>query len=191
MVASVRSSMPQAKIVQMTDQDTAPVRGVDEVIRKRWDKRFLMVYRLLHLKDFPASNAVFLDTDVVVQKDLSHIFDENFDICLTRRYGIVRDPTGYNLAEEMPYNTGVMFSKPSGWPFWNQTYECSLSFPKEDKEWWGDQVAIKKAADVTTLKIIELPCDLYNYTPRKHDENLSEKFVVHYKGARKEWMPKA
>src|SRR5262245_31993897 len=60
MVASVRAAMPGARIVQMTDYATKPVTGVDEAIRKRWDGRTLMTYRLEHLKDFPPGDAVFL-----------------------------------------------------------------------------------------------------------------------------------
>ena len=70
MVASIRKTMPTARIVQMTDSNTKPVTGVDDVIRKRYDGKYPMPYRLLHLKDFPDADAVFLDTDVVVQRDL-------------------------------------------------------------------------------------------------------------------------
>ncbi|MBI3571694.1 MAG: hypothetical protein HY082_11445 [Gammaproteobacteria bacterium] len=176
----------------MADTDTKPVIGVDEVIRKRYDGRFLMPYRLLHLKDFPPTNAVFLDTDVIVQKDLSSIFSDAFDIALTRRYKPVRDLTGYDLAAEMPYNTGVMFSRASGISFWQKAYEHCLTLPEQDREWWGDQVSIKAIADNTDLKLKEFPCDLYNYTPRNQDEDVSNKYVVHYKGPhRKEWMWRA
>ncbi len=114
MVASVKAAMPGTRIIQMTDTDTKPVIGVDEVIRKRYDGRFLMPYRLLHLKDFPPTDAIFLDTDIIVQKDLAPVFSEDFDIALTRRDKPVRDPNGYDLAAEMPFNTGVMFSRPRG-----------------------------------------------------------------------------
>ena len=43
-------------------------------------------------------------------------------------------------------------------------------------------------ADTTTLNLKTFPCSLYNYTPDRSDEDLSERFVVHYKGLRKEWM---
>lgn len=192
MVASVKTAMPDARIIQMTDTNTKPVTGVDDVIRKHYDGRFLMPYRLLHLKDFPPTDAIFLDTDIVVQKDLSPVFSEDFDIALTRRYKPVRDLTGYDLAAEMPYNTGVMFSRTSGISFWQKAYEHCLTLPEQDQEWWGDQVSIKATADVTNLKLKEFPCDLYNYTPRKQDEDVSNKYVVHYKGPhRKEWMLQA
>ena len=50
MVASVRAAVPGARIVQMTDLDTRKVIGTDDVIRKDWDQKFLMPYRLLHLR---------------------------------------------------------------------------------------------------------------------------------------------
>ncbi len=189
MVASVKSAMPGVRIIQMTDTNTKPVTGVDDVIRKRYDDKYLMPYRLLHLKDFPPGDVIFLDTDIVVQKDLSPIFEEDFDIGLTKRFKPVRDLNGYDLAAEMPYNTGVMFSRASGTSFWQKSYEHCLTLPKHDQEWWGDQLSIKATADTTDLKLKEFPCDLYNYTPHTPVEDVSGKFVLHYKGPhRKEWM---
>ncbi len=188
MVTSVKQVMPAAKIVQMTDYDTKPVIGVDEVIRKRYDGRFLMPYRMLHLQDFPESQAIFLDTDVVVRKDLAPVFDEDFDIGLTIRLHPIIDPNGVDVTKTMPYNTGVMFSKQAGKPFWAKAHQYCLSLPLEKREWWGDQLSVKAIADTTSLKVKTFPCDLYNYTPKKPDEDLGGKFVVHYKGKRKEWM---
>src|SRR5262245_44288875 len=105
MVASVRAAMPRARVIQMTDYATKPVTGVDQAIRKRWDGKTLMTYRLEHLRDFPPGNAVFLDADVVVRKDLAHLFDDEFDVALT-----YRDETDPSLRltpeayEKMPFN---------------------------------------------------------------------------------------
>lgn len=188
MVASVKRVMPAAKIVQMTDYDTKPVTGVDEIIRKRYDGRFLMPYRMLHLQDFPEPQAIFLDTDIVVRKDLTPVFDEDFDVGLTIRLGPIIDPNGVDVTKEMPYNTGVMFSKQAGKPFWAGAHRYCLSLPEEEREWWGDQISVKATADTSSLKLKTFPCNLYNYTPSSPDENLSDKFIVHYKGRRKDWM---
>jgi alpha-N-acetylglucosamine transferase len=190
MVASVRAAMPHARIVQMTDYDTKKVIGVDEVVRKHWDQKFLMPYRLLHLTEFPAVNAIFLDADVVVQKDLSRLFQDEFDIGLT-----YRDETDPSLRksplahEMMPFNAGVMLSRASGREFWVEAHRLCLSMPDERQDWFGDQLAIKEVAARTPLRIKQYPCALFNYSPSQWGEDLSEKFVIHYKGDnRKLWM---
>ena len=190
MVASVRKAMPHARIVQMSDYDTETITGVDEVIRKHWDRKFLMPYRLLHLKEFPPITAIFLDADVVVQKDLSHLFQDEFDIALTYRDetdpSLRKSPWAYEM---MPFNTGVMLSRPSGCEVWAEAHNICLGMPEDKQEWFGDQLAIKEIAGRTMLKVKRYPCALFNYSPSKWDEDLSEKFVVHYKGTnRKVWM---
>ncbi len=61
--------------------------------------------------------------------------------------------------------------------------------PEESQVWGGDQLEIKAVAETTTLKVKEYPCALYNYSPVDKNEDLSDKFVVHYKGEnRKIWM---
>lgn len=190
MVASVHAAMPGARVVQMTDLDTRKVTGVDDVIRKPWDRKFLMPYRLLHLKEFPAVDAIFLDADVVVQKDLSPLFRDEFDVALTYRDetdpSLRKSPEAYQM---MPFNAGVMLSRPSGREFWTEAYQVCLAMTEDRQSWYGDQLAIKEVAAQTTLKVMKYPCALYNYSPSRWEEDLSEKFVIHYKGEnRKLWM---
>ena len=146
MVASLKKSMPHARLVQMTDAATLPIPGVDEVIRKpQTDDRF-MCYRLLHLRDFPRGNTVFLDVAVVVQRDLAPLFAEEFDIGLTYRDESDRSlRLSPEVRENMPFNTGVMFARASGWPFWEEAYEYSLTLPKSEQCWFGDC----KSPDIT------------------------------------------
>lgn len=190
MVASVRAAMSNARIVQMTDFETQKIMGVDEVIRKHWDQRLLMPYRLLHLKDFPAADAIFLDADVVVQKDLSHLFQDEFDVALTYRDetdpSLRKSPEAYRT---MPFNSGVMLARASGRDFWAEAHGVCLAMPEDQQSWFGDQLAIKEVAARTSLSIMQYPCALFNYSPSRWDENLSDKFVIHYKGQRRKvWM---
>lgn len=190
MVASVRAAMPHANIVQMTDLDTEKIVGVDDVIRKRWDQKFLMPYRLMHLKEFPPANAIFLDADVVVQKDLRCLFQDEFDIGLTYRDetdpSLRKSPEAYRM---MPFNAGVMLSRASGMDFWAEAYNVCLAMPEDRRLWFGDQLAIKEVAARSTLKVNQYPCAIYNYSPSRWDEDLRDKFVIHYKGKnRKIWM---
>jgi lipopolysaccharide biosynthesis glycosyltransferase len=190
MVASVRIAMPGARIVQMTDLDTRTVPGVDDVLRKPWDRKFLMPYRLLHLEEFPAADVIFLDADVVVQRDLRPLFRDEFDVALTYRDetdpSLRKSPEAYQM---MPFNTGVMLSRPSGREFWAEAHRACRAMAEERRSWFGDQLAIKEVAARTKLKIRQYPCALYNYSPSRWEEDLSEKFVIHYKGKnRKIWM---
>jgi lipopolysaccharide biosynthesis glycosyltransferase len=190
MVASVRAAMPGARIVQMSDYETKKVTGVDEVVRKHWDRKFLMPYRLLHLKDFAAEQAIFLDADVVVQKDLGPLFQDEFDVALTYRDetdpSLRNSPEAYEL---MPFNAGVVLARASGKAFWDEAYQLCLNMPEDSRRWFGDQLAIKEVAARTTLRVRQYPCALYHYSPGKREEDLGGKYVVHYKGdTRKTWM---
>jgi len=193
MVASLKKTMPHARLVQMTDANTLPIPGVDEVIRKpQTDDRF-MCYRLLHLRDFPRGDTVFLDVDVIVRRDLSPVFADAFDIGLTYRDDSDRSlRLSPEVREKMPFNTGVMFARASGWAFWEEAHEYSLTLSESEKCWFGDQLAIRHVADKSALQIARYPCAMYNYSPWHVDEDVSEKYVVHYKGdQRKLWMLEA
>jgi hypothetical protein len=188
MVASVRRVMSGARIVQLTDIDTAEIARVDEVVRLEYDGVNLMTYRLQHFAQLAPCDVVFLDTDVIVQKDLGDIFGLAFDVALTRRDDAILDPAGRNASAAMPYNTGVMVSRPSGWDFWLNAWTHCRKLPADHQRWWGDQLSVHAMATVCPLQLRQLPCAVYNYTPSNEVEDVRDRFVVHYKGKRKAWM---
>lgn len=188
MVRSVKRAMPGARVVHLTDAETRAIDEADATVRRAYDGTFLMTYRLAHLAALPPADTVFLDTDCVVQRDLSGLFTEEFDIALTRRENIGTDPLGTDVADAMPYNTGVMLSKGSGWAFWHNARDYCEQLPDSHRRWWGDQLAVKAIAEIAPLRIMQLPCQFYNYSPGSADEDVSDKYVVHYKGRRKPWM---
>jgi hypothetical protein len=170
-------------LVQMSDERSPAVPGVDAVTRLPWDGERLMTYRLQHLAVFPEP-ALIVDTDVMILRDVCAIWEREFDVALTRRIGPALDPNGVDLAEMMPYNTGVMFSRSQA--FWERCYALCREFPPEVQRWYGDQYAVRFAAP--EFKVLELPVDPYNYSPASPEEDVSGKLIVHYKGERKEWM---
>jgi hypothetical protein len=188
MVAAARRVMPAARIVHLTDECTAPVAGADEIIRRPYDGEHLMTFRLAHFAGLNPCNAVFLDTDVMVQKDLAPLFEWEFDVALTVRENRVMDPDGVDVAVDMPYNTGVMLSKPGGWDFWREAARHCELLPEKRRRWWGDQDAVKAVADTIPLCVLDLPCAVYNHSPNEETEDVSGRHVVHYKGFRKPWM---
>lgn len=186
MVASVRAAMPATEIVQMTDRVTPEVPGVDTAIRHDWDGRKMMIFRLAHLATLDRPASIILDTDVIVQRALDPVFARPFDVALTIRHEPVTDLDGANITPQMPYNTGVMFSRQTR--FWAEALEYCRRLPDDRHDWYGDQLSVKHVADTGSFKVLELPCDEYNYSPRTEDENIEARYAVHYKGARKEWM---
>jgi hypothetical protein len=170
-------------LVQMTDERTPAVPGADVVVRLPWEGERLMTYRLQHLAGL-VEPALVVDTDVVFVRDVRHVWEREFDVALTRRAGPAPDPNGVDLAEVMPYNTGVMFSRSRA--FWERCHELCRGFPPEIQRWYGDQYAVRFAAP--EFKVLELPVDPYNYSPGSPEEDVSQRYLVHYKGARKEWM---
>ena len=100
---------------------------------------------------------------------------------MTWRSEKIVDENGVNISELMPYNTGVVFSRSK--QFWK---DC-IDFGKDKNfGWYTDQASVAVISDrYNTLK---LHCDNFNYTPKKKDEDLSSRYVVHYKGNRKNFI---
>lgn len=185
MVASVHHWMPTARVIQMTDEKTKPVPGVGTLWRIPWSGKKLMTYRLLHLAGLGDEPTLILDTDVIVQADLEGTAKRDFDVALTKRDGRIMWG-GKDIVKMMPYNTGVMFSRCGA--FWQECAESCARSPDALQEWWGDQVSVHIAASSGRYKVLELPCERFNYSPKSADEDLSEKYAIHFKGERKNWM---
>lgn len=187
MVHSVRETMQDAHIVQMTSPTTMSIPGVSQRVDRavNRDNAPLMIYRLEHLANFPYDQMLLLDVDVVMQRDPWHVFNADFDMCFTIRD---RDVTfdGESIAKSMPYNIGVMFSRRA--KFWRDAHHYVQMLPDDKQQWWGDQLAVKYLADGGKYRIHEVSSDPYNYSPASKDEDVSGKYMVHYKGNRKAWL---
>jgi hypothetical protein len=187
MVKSVHEVMPDVEIVQMGDGRTPTVPGVDSVVELRIKpNEEFMPYRLRHLSRFE-KEAIFLDTDIIVKRDLREAFRESFDVGLTKRdYPVINRDSKENITEKMPYNTGVMFSRNPD--FFQAAYEHCLRLPEEKRQWWGDQIAVNYVAKSGKYKVVEFDCGLWNRVPVRADD-VGDAYVVHFKGStRKTWM---
>lgn len=183
MVEHVRRTMPQHAILHMTDSVTPSVTA-DRRQELPYDGSRLMTYRLQHLAEV-AEPMIVLDTDVIVQADLSAVFDKDFDVALTKRKGRILYG-GKDIVASMPYNTGLMFSRNP--EFWRDAYALCRKAPQDMQRWFGDQLCVAAVAKSGKYKVLELPCSKFNYTPATQNEDVSAKFAVHYKGQRKDWM---
>lgn len=178
MVASVRRFI-DCEALQLTDIDTPLVSGCTAV-RRQFDGENLTMFKMEHLSNIDGEILV-LDTDIIVQKDISKVFALDFDVALTWRDGPIWSDSGQDLAKLMPINCGVMFSRSPA--FWAHCLEWSKEHPGG---WYADQFAV--AANWRRFNVLRLNCDNFNHTPNTKAEDVSKRYVVHYKGKRKEWM---
>ena len=182
LVKSIKRVMPNSYIFQQTDTLTDAIGGC-EVIRIERGPDFAEFF-LRHLKELDLPRFIKIDYDCVVQKDLAPLFEGRWQVGLTRR-----DEADKTLSEEMairqPYNNGVIFSNGKH-SFFNEVYDRYMAIPDRDG-WMDAQEAVREAAGATRTRLEEFPCSIYNYTPSMPDEDLSDKYIVHYKGMRKHW----
>ena len=170
------------KIVHCTDLETEAFSFADEV--QRIDEQDIPRAKYRHLS-LLKGDILMIDYDVIVQKDVSEVFNKKFDLALTLRKSNRGKSEMLHLGS--PHNTGVIFSRTN--EFWKECEKRYLCYP-DNQKWMVGQVNITESAHIhrKRFKIIELPAYLYNYTPQVKDEDLSEKYLVHYKGNRKHWM---
>ena len=180
MVRSVKKHM-DCPLVQLTDE-TTPVLDGCEAIRLPWDGKDPMVFRALHMSRLEG-DVMCLDTDIIVQHDLSKVFLFPFAVALTRRERPIYTPTGFDITQMMPFNGGLIFSRSRA--FWLDM----LDFCERNKAvagWYVDQLALPYV--MQRHETLILSCDNFNVTPEMKEENVSTAFAVHYKGDRKDWM---
>ena len=179
LVDSVHKTMPGVPIIQFTDESSPPVLGVDEVVRKSGGK--LLELRLQHYAECEGE-WLLVDTDVLVKKDVRHVFDDSFDVALSDRncwHAFQSD----KLVEQMPYNTGVVFVRnPS---FWKNVLRIWKKLGQND--WLSEQRAVARALEIHPYSVKLLPMMLYNYPPISEHDSCEEAFIVHYKGDLKAW----
>lgn len=151
------------------------------------------------LKNNPATHVVFLDYDMLVQHDLSPLFEKDFDIGFSYRlmYNGIYCPCPINggliLAHQKHIDTAAAFLESV-----KDTYD--KNYPN-NKEWGGFQGAVAdvvgdenifyKKSDIITIndsRILLLPVEEYNYTIAKKDqivEYMPDKKILHFKGPEK------
>lgn len=171
------------QFLQMTDEDSPVIDGC-AIRRIPWDKKRLMTYRMRHLAELNQP-ALIVDTDILFQKDVSDIWARDFDIALTwRPPGSVKGPRGEDLAKMMPYNTGVMFCKNP--EFWIEAHKYCKRLNPGLQDWYGDQVSVRDVSK--KFKLLEIPCEEWNYSPKSPEDKPANARILHYKGDRKAWM---
>lgn len=153
----------------------------------------------------------FLDTDTLLVKP----FDvPPCDIAFTWRDSIGLDEEGEKvegIAQRMPYNYGVVVVAQTlgGLEALIWMRERVRVMHESSQKWYGNQLAAAELAgprpesgyraDVRRIpwrftkfgreiKVLKLPCTEFNYTPQAPAEDLSAKYVLHFKGGKRSLM---
>jgi hypothetical protein len=179
LIASVKKAMPDVDVFQLTDGVT-PCQDGARAIRLHDDVP--MAVRRMALHASLPGEWLFVDTDVVFQKDVRDVFDSPFDIAVTDRVGSAWEHSPD--VKHMPYNMGVTFSRNP--KFWERAKEILLTLPSELQAWVGDQLVVCELQKQFRTKV--LPGHIYNFTPWERTDDRSHAAIVHYKGQRKSWL---
>lgn len=185
MVASVRRVMPAVEVAQFSPPDTAMVPGVAAVrhmpVQPKIARAVIEAYATV------SGEWLFLDTDVLVQQDVSEVFRQAFDIAVATREGTFKDAAEETsgLMARMPYNKGVVFSRSS--LFWANALVAIDGLKDGAQHWMGDQQAFCNVIAGGAFTVLTLP-NTYNYPPKSQHEDVRDKACVHFKGSRKAWM---
>lgn len=187
MVRSVHEAMPEVPVLQFTHLNNvlaSRIEGVDAV--QVVDDAPLCVSVLDAFAQCGDGDWLLLDTDVVVQSDVRHVFDQPFDIAVATREGTLRPKeTGSKMMTSMPFNKGAVFSRSP--VFWKAARELLKTMKPAAQSWMGDQRAMNDVIATGSFDVHVLD-NHYNYPPFTADEDVSFRSIVHYKGPRKTWM---
>jgi len=131
------------------------------------------------------THIIFVDVDVLVNRNCEEVFDGTFDLGLTHRSNHVS-----------PVNNGVMYMDVNGAPGSLRFFEHALSICKT--HWGGDQEAISEAAapvpdglateDRDGFRIRFMGMKKYGSVPKVRGMRHKEAYCVHFKGETKKWM---
>jgi hypothetical protein len=183
LVQSVHATMPGVPAVQLTDERTPAVPGVQAV--RRLPTAPMAVLRLAHQAAVTGA-WLFVDSDVVIQRDVRDVFHQQFDVALTtRNWPHLKLAAGFS--ERMPFNVGVVFSRSQA--FWRDAEALVRQMPDDLQHWMGDQQAICDLVATGRFTLALLKGTRYNLPPAADadrtpaTEKMERKaFIIHYKG---------
>jgi len=163
-------------IVQMSDEVTPMLYGVNEVVRKPMEKG-QVTFRYRHLRDIEPPY-ISLDVDLLVIRDISGMIDPAYDVSMT-----------YRKNHEMIYNGGVFSVHTRG--FIEDCLVALENMPDDWQNWTGGQRAMMSIGTSGKYKVKELDVGEWNHSPNVYNMIPCHSRILHFKGARKEFMEKS
>ena len=198
MFASARHFHPGCRQVILSDRHTAfPPRPDIEIIRCDLDAENPMMSRSIAWLDYirkVEGHTIFLDSDILINGDLSQVFDNDFAIALT-----------YRDEDKWPINAGINFAHGRHLDvaarFYARWLESFRTHHHGSSVWGGDQDVLREmfaavdfargdtfCQELDGIKVMFIPCSIYNFSTSyqcEMDGHYPEKKVLHFKGRRK------
>jgi hypothetical protein len=191
--AAVAKADPSAQTLINYDESDAPIMLANLEAQ---------VHALLLGQD--GDEYTFLDTDVLLLKPIPRVGN----LTVTWRSHVYQSEDGEKVsgvATAMPYNYGVIVAKrtPATVEAFIWLRERIRKMGKNEQEWYGNQIALAELAGPCpkvgtaieerripwlltspgrALAVGKIPCELYNYTPSKADEDIGQRYALHFKG---------
>lgn len=185
LIASVRASMPKVQVVHFTDEQTPMVEGADAV--RRLPMEPMAMLRSRHQSQV-SGEWLFVDSDVLIQRDVRDVFAQKFDIAVTTRdWPHLKAASGFT--ERMPFNIGVTFSRSP--EFWASVCTRVGDMSDEWQHWMGDQQAVCDLLldKASRYRVAYLKGSRYNLPPSVDADpsSLSRRMerkasILHFKG---------
>lgn len=201
MFASARHFHPNCHQVILTDQSTRfPEHPNTTIIRYDLDVESPMLSRSIAWLQFLKqvdTHTIFIDSDILINANLDHVFDHRFDVALTHRD-----------EKKWPINAGINFAHGNhldkACSFHQMWLERFRSEYQDASIWGGDQDVLRdmfvdvdfSQSDAFThiqndISIRFIPCSIYNFATADQygmTGYYPQQKVLHFKGKRKDEM---
>lgn len=137
---------------------------------------------------------LFIDSDVLIFRDISDVFVKMMD------YGCTLGLT-WRDKKQFPINYGVIFALPGSAPIFEFLLGNVKKQTEDRRRWYGNQFAVlelfteeqkRKIGRFEVLNhelgnVLMLPGRKYNFSPES-TRKITDQFVVHFKGGRKSFL---
>lgn len=194
LVGSIRKHLPDADIVQCSDEDTRAIEGVTRVHRCSGDTGNLMSFRLSSFGALGlAEPAAYIDTDMLMVRAIDPgkvVGDGDVAVC-ERSFGRsdlinisfkgmdLSEYTNKTFGEIYPYL--ACFTAVRDHAFWRSCWEELQALPEKFRYWYGDQEAIRNVAGSGAYRVRTAPERVYGCLP-EHAERSGAPRLLHFKG---------
>lgn len=166
----------EAYIYQLSDNKTAPMNNVDEVLRDELPNDIMLARLRAYSLVVTQNTTLFLDADSLVIQKLKLPDFNKFIACLVKRddqTSIINHnyPEYYpefvnqKFIDIMPIFFGLIVT-PDGGKLFNSLFEIALKLPERFHRWYGDQMVIAEEYKKNKEKYLLLPQKEYLFITR-------------------------